>query len=234
VAIDRHDGQSRDLLPPALLTAKATTALAVGLAILVLVVVGGLVGLGDYSFRYYRNDPARTLSAFELVGLMSHAGVLLLWGAATIGSFSGVFVARSRDWPHAMPLLALALGAGYLAIDDLFLLHEGIYPDWLGVRERFVLLAYALAAFAFLWRCREFFRQHEWPLLALAGTTLALSAAMDEILPFFVARNLNWLEDSAKLFGLALLAAYLVRLSARMLAAAYPLASADAQARQPR
>jgi hypothetical protein len=89
-----------------------------------------------------------------------------------------------------------------------------------------VLLAYGVAAVAFLWWYRNLFRAHEWPLLALAVVLLTASLALD-----FGFEDVHWLEDGVKLMGLALWAAYVVRLGARMLADAYPVATDSAPTR---
>jgi hypothetical protein len=217
-----HVDSARDILPPGLLRARATVVLVTTLATVILLASVVLAVLGDHEFRYYTADPARTLSASPLVGLMSHAGVLLQWGAAAISVFAALLVARACGWRHSMPLLAFGLGIGYLAVDDLLLFHEDIYPR-LGVPEEVVLFGYVVAGLVFIWSYRVFFRQNEWPLLAFAVALLgtAFTLDFDDNASFRLAPS--GVEDSVKLFGLAFLAAYLVRLSARMLADAYPL-----------
>lgn len=79
----------------------------------------------------------------------------------------------------------------------------------------------------FLWWFREVFRQHDWPLLALAAVALSSAVALDfeEIhhhIPFVEGELKVWLEDSLKLFGLGFLAAFFVLMSLRMVTAAYP------------
>ena len=205
-----------------------TTAAAAGVfAGLVLALVVALAAFGDHPFRYYSADPATTLSASSsLVGLMSHTGVLLVWGAAAVSVFAGVFVARARGWRAAAPVLVLGLEVGYLAMDDLFLLHESVFPFLLDVEEELVLAAYVAGLLVTLWWLRHFLRRYDWPLLAFALGALAPAVVLDleEVEPLFDDALRRWLEDGTKLVGLSFLAAFLVRLSARMLVEAYPLA----------
>jgi hypothetical protein len=197
-----------------------TAALVAAACGVLLVFVALLAAATDRPFAYFSRDPASTLDASAYVGVISHVGVLLAWGAAAAALLAGAFVARARGRPDALPLFAVGAATGYLALDDLFLLHENVYPE-LGIRQEVVLVAYGLAAIAFLWWYRELFRAHEWPLLALAVVLLGASLALDLRLG-----DVHWLEDGLKLVGLALWAAYVVRLGSRMLADAYPLVPA--------
>lgn len=193
----------------------------------ILAFVAALVMATEHDFQYFSRDPASTLNASPLVGVLSQAGVLVTWGAAVASVFAALFVARARGWDVARPLLLFGVGAAYLAIDDFFLLHDDIYSHKVGIEQEAVLLVYAAGALGFLWWYRKFFFANEWPLLAGAMGTLAVAFMLDfeEIHHYVIEDDAikRWVEDGAKLLGLGLLAAYLLRLSARMLLDAYPL-----------
>jgi hypothetical protein len=210
------------LRPPG---AGATVALVLAFCLLFLGGIAILVFSTDHPFSYFSRDPAIELGASPLVGVLSHAGVLLAWGAATVCAFAGALVARARDLRHAAPLLLAALGTAYLALDDLFLFHDDIYPQELGLDQDLVIVLYAVAAIAYLAAYRDFFREHEWPLLALALAALGASLLLDLVNVVYTSRIERWLEESSKFVGLALLAAYLVRLSTHMLLEAYAVVS---------
>jgi hypothetical protein len=205
----------------ALLGVVPSTAFVALACVLILGAVAALVAVSQHPFVYYSENPTSTFSASPLLGVLSYVGVLLIWGAAFVSVYAGAFVAGKRGRRHAAPLLALGIGVAYLALDDLFLLHEKFYPR-LGIAEDAVFVAYVVVALAFLWWYRDVFRRHEWPLLAFAFAVLGASILVD--LAFGV--SMYWLEDSLKLYGLALLAAYLVRFSARMFSDAYPVTAA--------
>jgi hypothetical protein len=216
---------------PAIVLVACVCGLIVGAA-------AALVAFTEHPFDYFSRDPATTFVASPFVGLLSNVGVLLTSGAAAICAFAGVLVARVRGWREASPLLAFSAGAGYLALDDLFLLHDDIFPYKVGVPQGAVLIGYAAVAAVFLWRFQSVFRQHDWPLLAIAAVALAVSLALDfeEIhhhIPYVEGELKVWLEDSLKLFGLGFLASFFVLLGARMLAAAYSPVPDAAGARDP-
>ncbi len=204
-----------------LLSVKGSVLLVAALSALALAVVAVLAGATDYSFAYFTKDPASTLSASPLIGLMSNVGVIFAWSAASIGAFGALLVVDARGWRPALPLLLMSAGVAYFALDDLLMLHEGIYEDELGWPETGVVAVYALATLAFLVRFRDFLRAHEWPLLVAALSLLAYSFALDfdDSASFRLAPT--GFEDSAKLFGIALLAGYVIRVSGRMLFEAY-------------
>jgi hypothetical protein len=193
-------------------------------AVFCFVVIGFVAALavwGDHPFSYYSVDPTTTHGTSPSVGLLSQLGVLLLWGAGSAGVFAGAFVARRRGWRQALPILVAGAGIAYLAFDDLFRLHEDIYPR-LHLEQEAVYLVYAGVGVAFLWWYRDVFRRHEWPLLALAFCALGLSVLSDQKVIDLNPTFSRWLEDGIKLFGVAFLALYVVRLSLRMLGDAYP------------
>jgi hypothetical protein len=201
----------------------ATIAFAGGACILVLGAAVALVLATDHPFSYFSRDPAAQAGESPSIGFVSHAGVLLTWAAAVVCLSSGRLVAPARGWIEASPLLVAGVGTAYLALDDLFLLHEDVYPTKLGVGQELVLAVYLLLAIAFLWRFRDVLRRHEWPLLALAGCALGGSLALDVTNYLVSSRVERFFEESLKLFGLAFLCAYFLRLSARTLLDAYSL-----------
>jgi hypothetical protein len=191
---------------------------ALCVAVLGLVVL--LVLATDYPFSYFSRDPAVEVGASPLIGVLSNTGVLLSWGAAAVAMFAGLVVAWARGLRRALPLLLAGAGTAYLALDDLLLFHDDLYPSRLGIDQDVVQALYGAVALGFLWWFRDFFRVHEWPLLALAGALLAGSVLVD-VVNVVGSRPERILEESMKLFGLALLAAYLVRLSVRVLFESY-------------
>jgi hypothetical protein len=194
-----------------------------------------LIAVTEHGFTYFAHDPASTLGAMPLVGAISHIGILLTWGAAIICLFVGAFLVRTLDRRAATPLLLLGAGTAYLAFDDLFLLHDHILSDYVGIAEKAVLVLYAVVAVTFFYWYRDFFREHELPLLASAWAALAVGYLLDfeQIHHLFTDDGVKqWFEESAKLLGLLLLAAYLVRLSARILTDAWHEARAQTSGEQ--
>src|SRR5918992_97719 len=104
--------------PNNLLGLGPTILLVVALCTLVIGVVAARKVIVGHSFGYYSSDPAATAGASPFVGVLSHVGVLLVWGAAAVGVLAGAFVARARGRRHALPLLMASIGTAVLALDD--------------------------------------------------------------------------------------------------------------------
>jgi hypothetical protein len=179
-------------------------------------VVVVLVAATEYTFGYFSRDPAATLGGNPAVGVLTYAGVLVAWGAAAGSALVASLLARARGWREVSALLTGALGLGYLALDDLFQVHEELVPRLLGIPQEVVLVAYAGLAAAFVWWFRHVWARHEWPLLALAMLLLGASVGLDQSGDYVLDEISFYGEESLKLFGFAFLGTYLVRLAVRL------------------
>jgi hypothetical protein len=167
------------------------------------------------SFFEFIRDPTVVGRRDYLTGSLSNLGVLLWWS----GGVAAVLAAwtRRRD-RRAIPLLAAGLFTGWLALDDLFMLHETFFPPR-GLSEQAVTRTYAAVALAYVWIFRDFLRRSEWTLAATAAGLLASSAIMDGL------GGLAYWEESLKFLGIAGWTAFLVRTAVSTLAGR-PLLSA--------
>lgn len=185
-------------------------ALVTAFCILVYGAIGILMAVTDHDFRYFSRDAAATFDAHPAVGMSTYIGALILWTAATSCTLVAAHVYRTGVGSFT-PLVVAAVGTAYLTVDDMFQLHEELFPK-LGIPQKVVLSAYAVLALGYLWSYRGFLRAYEWPLLALGAVALGISAALDQL------GGRAFIEDGFKLFGYSLLAVYFVRLSLRLLA----------------
>jgi len=102
----------------------------------------------------------------------------------------------------------------FLLFDDLFMVHEIIFPDILHLSELWVYFSYfACMAYILLKSHRFILRETEFKLLVMAGIAFGASIAMDtNVLP-----GGNDVEDTFKLFGLSTYTYYCVISAARLL-----------------
>lgn len=153
----------------------------------------------------YLQDPATTTNSSPLTGAISNLGILA-WCAAFSCALLGAAQLRSAR-AAAIEINFLLTGAGLTALllfDDLFLLHERLYPELLGLPEEAVLAGYAVCALAWLLRyLRQILTSRFVLLLAAFGffavsvmVDLVMSPSPDDALPYLV-------EDGAKLLGIA-------------------------------
>lgn len=171
------------------------------------------------SIRKLTADPAKVLHIHPLAGLISNIGILL-WSAAAAVCFFCYSIADLTPRRFRAFLLASALLTTLLLLDDLFQLHERLFPKYLGLPEPVTCAAYVVLVLAYLYVFRREILQTDFVLLALASGCFGVSVVCDQL---FADRPWGLIEDGAKLLGLAWWCAYFVRVCHRALTEAAPL-----------
>jgi len=199
---------------PPLRRQAARAALAAAAAGLVL---GGFVVLGelvDRPFRYFSKEPVETLGGPGYVGWLAHLGSVVWLAGGASALLAGAVLRLERRRGAGFLLAAGALTAALVA-DDLFLLHETVYPA-LGVPEEVVYATYGVLLVTVAARWRHDVGRHDAALLALALALWAASVGADVVqetrgaLPHH-----HLLEDGLKLVGTALWTTFLVAAAGR-------------------
>lgn len=150
-------------------------------------------------------DIAAVANVHPLTGFLSSLGILLWAASATVWLFAA-YVQRARQ-PNRSPgfLVFPGLLSAYLALDDLFELHELVAPRYLGVPEEAIYALLGAALGVYLWRYRERLRERHGELLLLALAALAASVAVDAGLDAWLWRLGEWVllvEDGFKWLGI--------------------------------
>ena len=187
----------------------AVLALVLGAAVLARLAYG-------IPWDHMLGDPAAALQAPFYLGFVSNVGILL-WAAA-----AGVFLFAARvlalaggDARWRRFLFASGAFGALLALDDLFMLHERVLPDVLGIPQPAVAAAYAVDGLAYLAWFSPLIAASAWPVLLAAFGLLAASLGMDQLPVELYARAL-W-EDAAKLLGIGAWLSYALATSAAAL-----------------
>lgn len=168
----------------------------------------------------FTQDPAALTGAHPLLGAASNLGVLAWTATAAVCLFTAMLLHGRRDRREfARWMLAAGLLTCLLALDDLFLLHESLLPEALGIPQPAVLAAYVAAVGLFLLRFRAPMERTDRTLLGLALAFFAASVAADQ-LPGAWFRASGWLyllEDGCKLLGIAGWSGYFLSVAASAL-----------------
>lgn len=150
-------------------------------------------------------------------GFVSTAGIILWAATAAISLFTAALLVAARKTIALVmfPLLA-GLLTGWLTLDDAFLLHETVLPAF-GIPQNLVIAAYVLLALIYFSVNWKLILKHDFWLLAMGASTLAISVLVDTVFhslnPFLVL-----LEDSAKFFGIFCWASFHVTTFAKIIA----------------
>lgn len=131
-----------------------------GLALLFLLALGA--SLTDVAFGDLTRDPAAVADLEAYVGALSHTGVMLMSGTATVSMFGAVvmFVPSiagtvGDDMKETARFLGYMGGlTALLAIDDAFMIHDRLIPRLTPFPESIVFIVYILVTCYGLYRFR--------------------------------------------------------------------------------
>lgn len=174
----------------------------------------------DIPIAVFTRDPAATADIPPLSGVSSHFGVLLLTASGAICLFSW-FISTFRSNPGKSSSFLFYSGCMslILALDDLLMLHESLYPRVLGVNEKIVFLVYGLLILGGIIRFRKEILQSEYLILLIAFCFFGISIFIDlsdGFHEYSEATIWQWqifLEDGFKLLGIVSWFGYFLKCS---------------------
>lgn len=153
----------------------------------------------------FTRDPADITNTSPFLGVVSNI-CILLWCATAAICFLSFFILKSR--PHrkmASFFLVAGLITSLLMLDDLFLLHERVFPNLFHLRQRYIFVTYGSIIYVYLVSFRKTIFKTNFMTLALALGFFFLSIAVDGMsdmlgikIPYY-----HLFEDGFKLIGLA-------------------------------
>lgn len=144
-------------------------------------------------------DPSATTGHSPFIGTLSNLGVLFWCAAVAICLFSFALLQKtgSRGEFSAFFLFG-GLISLILLLDDLFLLHETVFPLYLNIPEKIVFLSYGLMILGYITRFRKLILKTDFTFLILAFGLFGLSIVID----LLDLRISILFEDGSKLFGI--------------------------------
>ncbi|WP_241212202.1 hypothetical protein [Vibrio scophthalmi] len=154
-------------------------------------------------FEVLSKDPLSFSGANPLTGVLSNIGIIIWSGAASVCLMTALLL-NKYGYPsnRGLSLFFAGMISLVLLLDDCFMLHEVIYPQWLGIPESIIMMTYALMLLAYLYLFREKILSADISLLLVFFVMFGLSAIVDFVLPSTL---LSWhfvIEDGAKFIGI--------------------------------
>ncbi len=183
---------------------KSILPLLVGLYLptfIILAIFAVTSALTDVSMSKFTRDPAAIMEINPFFGIISNIGVLLWCASATI-CFFGAALLRGIDKKNFFFFLVSGLITIVLLLDDLFLFHEMILPEYFHIPEKVTYAGYVTIILVYLVRFGKTIFETEFLLFFFALGFLGLSIVVD----FLPSSWLPWhhlFEDGFKLFGIA-------------------------------
>jgi hypothetical protein len=186
---------------------------AIGLVLAACIV--GKVAFG-IPWNEMMGDPAAVTRRPFYLGFVSNVGALLWCATATVFLFA-FGLGRGEPEPRRY-LLCSGLFVALLGIDDFFLLHDEVFPNYLSVSQRVVVGIYAALALLFVARFSATLARTAYPIFVAAMALLAFSALFDQLqdrssISFF---GSGFVEDAAKLLGIGTWLSYAIHTSAHL------------------
>lgn len=211
---------------PAVWIAYGLTIAFLGFTLLVSRVTG-------YSIAVMVRDPVYVLDGHPIVGMQSNIGVLVWFAGACICLFCAAFLHTGSNTDNAIPdktdtdetktclslrgqasvsfLFSFGLMTLWLALDDLFLIHEYLSEGILGISELPIYLVYAAVLLSQVVRFRKYMmRGRSVPLLLGAIAFFALSVLSDLLFTGQDQFGRIFFEDGFKLLGIVSWSIYLI------------------------
>ncbi len=199
------------------------------IALAVLAVVTALSYVWSIPIEHFTKDLAALTRVHPLISVISSLGAFMYVAATAICLFAWTVAARL---PGTRPdfLLQGGLLSLYLAVDDFYMFHEFVLPRYLGLDEKVVYAALALAILAFLHAHRSRIMSLNPVLLMAALACFAVSVMSDvlgESLKSLMGSMQFLLEDGSKFIGISLWAAWFI--AAALVVLSPPLVAQQAQ-----
>jgi hypothetical protein len=167
---------------------------------LIVIVVVGFTIAKRLDIGQFTRDPAALTDSNPFNGVLSSIGVLFWAATVAICCFSALILGQQQR-QMALFLLSAGLITSVLMLDDLFMFHEVVFPQYLHFGEKITVVLYAMLVGGFLWRFRQQVLGTDYTILLIALGLLGFSVLADRI--FSGIGSWEYLiEDGPKLFGI--------------------------------
>lgn len=179
-------------------------------------------------FAVFTRDPLAVTDGQPYFGLFSNIGILFWCAAAVICLFAWFVTQHASQSAMRNFLLCSGTLTLLLLLDDLFMLHENVFPEILGIRQRYVLLTYLLLTFAWLVRFRKTILAGRCISLLLVALAFFATSLAADVFSLYTDDE-HWLhlwEDGAKLIGIVAWFNYFLHVGANEVMRHYPTKNA--------
>jgi len=184
--------------------------------------VGILISLGGAGFTVLvanltdnpiwklAKDPAEVMNFPAYIGLLSNWSAILWTVAAAICLFSAVLLKQQKAPNATFRFIAVSGGFSLLlAIDDLYLLHDRLFPKLFHIPEAFFYLLYVFAFLAYLIYFIPQILKYDYLLFFAALLFFLMSRRIFFTIPFF--DQFMTTGDMLKYFGIVFWLAFFYR-----------------------
>lgn len=196
-------------LRPVLLAIYLPVVVLFGITIIIRLETG--IAIAEFT-----RDPLGFTGIPVYTGSISNLGVMIWTGGAAICLFTwGIMRNRAKGDLTPPFLLYAGLFTLLLTLDDLFMLHEVVFPEELGIPEEVTYATYVILAVGLVVLFRSVILESNFLLLLLALVFLGISIVVDFFQGMISVPGWYLWEDGSKLFGIVSWTAYFISVCAQ-------------------
>ena len=166
----------------------------------------------DISLKELTGDFAATLEVPIYVGIQSQIGIFFWAASAAICLYTTTLISGSEQKKFLILFGVLTL---LLGLDDIFLLHEVVFPS-IGIHQKIVQLGYMAFIGALVLRFYKTIFRSDYLLLLTGLFFFGISVMIDNFLSNESVIISQYIEDGAKFIGILCWSVYLYRTSYQM------------------
>ncbi len=168
----------------------------------------------DIELDHFTQDPATIMNTPFYLGFFSYIGILFWCATMAICFFTRTLISENENYRRSSQfLLYSGLISGLLLFDDLFLLHELVFPEYFFISKNMVYIIYLNILLIYVVLFRDELLKSEYVILALASALIGAAQLVDWI-PMPIPED-SFLEDAVKLFGIVTWFTYFLRYCTR-------------------
>lgn len=157
-------------------------------------------------------DSLQLFEAPPFVGILSNIGILCWCSVMAISFFASRLIQREADrGKMAQFLFYSGLLTCFLMLDDFFLFHEIVLPDYLHIRQELIYPSYLIIIITYLIKFCKIILRTDYIFLVLAFMFFGVSISIDLVSEIITIPELFFFEDGSKFMGVLSWAVYFIR-----------------------
>lgn len=160
-------------------------------------------------FSYFMKDPAAIMNVPFYIGILSNIGILFWCSTSVICFFSYAYSHKKIKKEISLFILISGLITLILLMDDLLLLHEGVFPYYFNIPEIVTYIIYGIIIFLYFFQFRKIILNSEYLILLFSLINFGMSILLDIM-------DIGYtIEDMFKIIGIVCWFTYFFRYCSR-------------------
>ena len=166
----------------------------------------------NIDFGLLTKDPTQLTGLHPLIGIISHFGIIMWCSTASLCFFVCTISEKYVNKNFKRFLFSSAFLTVYLLLDDIFLIHEILGPEYLHIKQNYIYVIYFFVTLSYIIFFLRLILRTEFVLLILALIYFGLSIILDYVSSKMDYEINTLIEDAFKFFGIMMWFLYFLRI----------------------